>query len=50
VRVRLADNGSQKNSRQQKKPKMVKIVANVESWKNRRKVIAKNKPPKNKAI
>jgi hypothetical protein len=24
-----------------KKPKMVKIVANVESWKNRQKVIAK---------
>jgi hypothetical protein len=25
-----------------KTPKMVKIVANVESWKNRQKVIAKN--------
>ena len=45
MRVRIADNGSRKNSRIEKNCFLDKIVAKVETWKNSRNQRAKKKPP-----
>jgi hypothetical protein len=46
VRVKIADNGSQKNSRHRKKCLLDRIGAKVETSKNNRNRKAKKKPPK----